>query len=150
MSRNLLVAVGFATGLLWALPAVAQQDVARTIVSGQQEAANGQVVGRVIFPNGASQARVLLSLTGPSGTELVFLNGRGDFRVGDLVPGRYLLRTHLTSIPGISRSIEVVANSSTHETVVLGDGSQTSSLVQLAGFDTVSYTHLTLPTICSV
>ena len=135
MSRNLLVAVGFATGLLWALPAVAQQDVARTIGSGQQEAANGQVVGRVIFPNGASQARVLLSLTGPSGTELVFLNGRGDFRVGDLVPGRYLLRTHLTSIPGISRSIEVVANSSTHETVVLGDGSQTSSLVQLAGFD---------------
>ena len=115
MSRNLLVAVGFATGLLWALPAVAQQDVARTIGSGQQEAANGQVVGRVIFPNGASQARVLLSLTGPSGTELVFLNGRGDFRVGDLVPGRYLLRSPLTSIPGISRSIHSKVYETSHQ-----------------------------------
>ena len=143
MSRNLLVAVGFVTGVLWALPAVAQQDVARTIGSGQQEVANGQVVGRVVFSNGASQARVLLSLTGPRGTELVFSNEHGNFRVGALVPGRYLLRTHLTSVPGISRSVEVVADSPTHETVVLGDGSQTASLVQFAGFDSrVESTYL--------
>ncbi len=142
MSRNLLVAVGLVTVFLWAFPAMAQQDTARIINSVQQKVATGQVVGRVVFPNGVSPTRVLLSLTGAGGTKLVFSDERGEFRVGGLVPGRYLLRTHLTATAGIRRAIEVGADGPTHETVVLGHGTHTFSSVQLAGFGGIESTDL--------
>ena len=71
-------------------------------------APTGAVVGVVTDAEGVPVNHVLISLSGPSGTALVICDSSGRFEFRLLIPGRYLLRTHLTTqAPGTRQVVEV-------------------------------------------
>ena len=75
--------------------------------------------GIVVNHENRSASRVLLSLSGPAGTSIVVSDKQGRFTFANLIPGRYLLRTHLNSVGSARHVFELGANDRVFERVVI-------------------------------
>ena len=135
MSRTLRVVVVLFALVVGTLPAVAaeKRHFAGSAKGSALEAA-GQLVGVVKTTDGSQPGRVLISLSGPSGTSLVIADDAGRFEFRSLIPGRYLLRTHFTSTAGSRHVVEIKAESIAFESVVIPAAQASSNTMQLAGF----------------
>ena len=131
MSRTFHLAVWFVALAVAASPAAAEEKR-----RGSQAATTGELVGVVTTEDGSPPGRVLISLSGPSGTSLVVADDAGRFGFHQLIPGRYLLRTHFASSAGARRVIEIGAESSVFESVVMLTAQTSATTMQLSGFDT--------------
>ena len=137
MSHTLPVVVGLVALAAGASPAAAAEQ--RYVADGapaSTAAATGEIVGVVTTDDGSPPGRVVISLSGPNGTSLAVTDEAGRFGFRELIPGRYLLRTHFTSTTGARRVIEVSADASVFESVVMPTAHASSTTVQLAGFGT--------------
>ncbi|MFL2433449.1 MAG: TonB-dependent receptor domain-containing protein [Vicinamibacterales bacterium] len=89
------------------------------------------VTGVVVDDDSRSASGVLLSLSGPVGTSLVVSDERGRFTFTNLIPGRYLIRTHLNASGSARRVFELGANDRVFKRIVMKERSS-SALVQFS------------------
>ena len=135
MSRNLLVVVWFLFACV--VPTIAAElrlaSVSMENAKTSAAVATGELVGVVSAGDGLPSERVLISLSGENGTRLVVSDNSGRFHFESLIPGRYLLRTHLTIGSRIRRVVEIRAESQAFESVILETGTDTASEVRFSG-----------------
>ena len=74
-----------------------EQATAALPLSKYAKRSSSTDTGVVVDDDSRSVSRVLLSLSGPAGTAIVVSDEQGRFIFTNLIPGRYLIRTHLNS-----------------------------------------------------
>ena len=77
------------------------------------------VTGVVVDDDNRSASGVLLSLSGPVGTSIVVSDEQGRFTFKNLIPGRYLVRTHLNPLGSARQVFELGANERVFERLVI-------------------------------
>ena len=125
-------------GLLAVFAGIVPVSAAEKNVSAEgataETRASSTFTGIVVNDDSKSVSRVLLSLSGPGGTSIVVSDGQGRFTFSDLIPGRYLLRTHLNPFGSARHVFELGASDQVFERIVIKKGSSPI----LAQFENVS------------
>ena len=99
--------------------------------SSEETRSSSSVTGIVVGDDSKSASGVLLSLSGPVGTSIVVSDEQGRFTFTNLIPGRYLIRTHLNSLGSARRVFELGANDRVFKRIVMKDRSS-AALVQFS------------------
>ena len=87
--------------------------------SSEETRSSSSVTGVVVGDDSKSASGVLLSLSGPVGTSIVVSDEQGRFTFTNLIPGRYLIRTHLNSLGSARRVFELGANDRVFKRIVM-------------------------------
>ncbi len=131
MSHILPVVVGLFAVFTGIVPVTAAEKSISADEKGMETRASSSFAGVVINNDSEAVSRLLLSLSGPSGTSIAVSDDHGRFTFANLIPGRYLLRTHLHSVGSARHVVELGANERVFERIAI-KGRSSPMVAQLA------------------
>ena len=119
MSHIVPVVVGLFAVFTGIVPVAAAEKSISADGKSVETRASSSFTGVVINNDSEAVSRLLLSLSGPSGTSIAVSDDHGRFTFANLIPGRYLLRTHLNSLGGARHVVELGANERVFERIAI-------------------------------
>ena len=119
MSHIVPVVVGLFAVFTGIVPVAAAEKSISADEKSVETRASSSFTGVVINNDSEAVSRLLLSLSGPSGTSIAVSDDHGRFTFANLIPGRYLLRTHLNSLGGARHVVELGANERVFERIAI-------------------------------